>query len=287
MAERPDASRYSRPIVPDPDASLSAPRWRQPPPPRVWPLWLLVVLLIAAGAALGWAGWQERTRLQAELSRVSGELSNVHARFDADEGRGEAFATLQDRMDELANLEAELDAVIDERLATFESEQERRLTPLEEVVMSLEESMTSLDDRLAAISDENDTQAAILAATRTSLDALERAGEEGRAALQERLAALDEAREAEAERLRALATTLETLEGRFADQRGAQAARIASLEVALSSLEADVEAMAGSRDDAQERIEALGNRLGDIESGLRELRQAQLAMSAQLEVLRQ
>ncbi|MDZ7852878.1 MAG: hypothetical protein U5L98_09600 [Halomonas sp.] len=287
MAERPDASRYSRPIVPDPDASLSAPRWRQPPPPRVWPLWLLVVLLIAAGAALSWVGWQERTRLQAELARVSGELSNVHARFDAEEGRGAAFATLQDRMDELANLEAELDAVIDERLATLETQQEQRLTPLEEAVTSLQESTMSLDGRLVALSDENDTLAAILAATRTSLDALERAGEEGRAALQERLAALDDAREAEAARRETLAAALDELEGRLSNQRDAQQSRLASLEEALSSLEADVEAMAVSRDDAQDQIEMLGNQLRDFESELRELRQAQLVMSAQLEALRQ
>lgn len=280
MAERPDASRYSRPIVPDPDASLSAPRWRQPPPPRVWPLWLLVVLLIAAGVALSWVGWQERTRLQAELARVSGELSNVHARFDAEEGRGEAFATLQTRMDELANLEAELDAVIDERLATRDTRLEQRLTPLENTVTSLEESTTSLDGRLAALSDENDTQSAILSATRTSLDALERAGEEGRAALQERLAALNEAHEAALDEL-------DELDGRLARQRDAQLSRLTSQEEALSSLEADVEAMAGSRDDAQEQMEMLGNQLRDMESELRELRQSQLVMNAQLEALRE
>ncbi|MDX1466180.1 MAG: hypothetical protein R3215_10815, partial [Halomonas sp.] len=127
MAEHPDDRRHPRPIVPDPDASLSAPRPRHPAPPRVWPLWLLVLLLIAAGAALAWAGWQERVRLQAELSRVSGELSNVHARFDADEGRGEALEALQTRLDELANLEAEIDAVIDRRLSEFDSELETEL----------------------------------------------------------------------------------------------------------------------------------------------------------------
>ncbi|CAM3416735.1 hypothetical protein [Halomonas lysinitropha] len=280
MAERPDASRYSRPIVPDPDASLSAPRWRQPPPPRVWPLWLLVVLLIAAGVALSWVGWQERTRLQAELARVSGELSNVHARFDAEEGRGEAFAMFQERMDELANLEAELDAVIDERLATLNTQQEQRLTPIENRVTSLEESTTSLDDRLAALSDENDTLAAILAASRTSLDALERAGEGGRAALQERLAALNEAHEAALDELN-------ELDGRLARQRDAQLSRLTAQEEALSSLEADVEAMAGSRDDAQEQREMLGNQIRDIESELRELRQSQLVMNAQLEALRE
>ncbi len=276
MAERPDAPRYPRPIVPDPDASLSAPRWRQPPPPRVWPLWLLVLLLLAAGAALAWAGWQERTRLQAEIGRVSGELSNVHARFDAEAGRGEVLTTLQDRLDELANLEAELDAVIDERLATLETRQEARLAPLEEAIDALE-------TRLADLGDEDDT----LAATRRSLDALERAGEEGRAALREQLDALDAAREAESDRRESLATALEELEGRLDDHRDAQQSRLASLEEALGTLEDDVEALAGSRDDEQERIATLGNRLRDVESGLRELRQAQLAMSAQLEALRQ
>lgn len=280
MAERPDAPRSPRPIVPDPDASLSAPRWRQPPPPRIWPLWLLVLLLIAACAALAWAGWEERARLQAELARVSGEISNVHARFDTDAGRGAALTTLQARLDELANLEAELDAVIDQRLATLETQRERRLAPLEE-------TLDALETRLAALDDENDTLAATLAATRTSLDALERAGEEGRAALRERLAALDDAREAETERRESLATALEELEGRLDDHRDAQQSRLAALDEALGTLEADVEALAGSRDDEQERIETLGNRLRDVESGQRELRQAQLAINAQFEALRQ
>ncbi|WFM73204.1 hypothetical protein [Halomonas sp. CKK8] len=280
MAERPDPPRYTRPIVPDPDASLSAPRWRQPPAPRVWPLWLLVLLLVVAGAALAWAGWQERVRLQAELARVSGELSNVHARFDAEAGRGEALTILQERLDELANLEAEVDAVIDQRLATLETRQQERLAPLEEAVDALE-------TRLASQGDEDDTLAATLAATRRSLDALERAGEEGRAALREQLTALDAAREAEAARRETLATALEALEGRLADHRDARQSRLASLEEALADLADDVEALAGSRDDALERIETLDNRLRDVESGLRELRQAQLATSAQLEALRQ
>ncbi len=280
MAERPDAPRYSRPIVPDPDASLSAPRWRQPPPPRLWPLWLLVVVLLAAGAALAWAGWQERARLQAELARVSGELSNVHARFDANEGQGEAFATLQSRLDELANLEAELDAVIDQRLATLETQREQRLAPLEEAIEALE-------SRLASLADEDDNLAAIVDATRNSLDSLERAGQQGRAALRERLAALEAAREAESQRREILDTALTELEQRLDDQGEALQSQGTALEEQLSALQADVEALEVSRDDEQQRIESLGNRLREVESGLRELRQAQLAMSAQLEVLRQ
>ncbi len=280
MAERPDTSRSPRPIVPDPDASLSAPRWRQPPPPRIWPLWLLLLLLIAAFSVLAWAGWQERARLHADLARVSGELSNVHARFDAEAGQGEALTTLQDRLDELANLEAELNAAIGERLAGFETQQEERLAPLEEAIDALEE-------QLASLSDEADTREATLAATRASLDALERAGDEGRAALRGRIDVLDEAREAESERQETLAAALEELEQRLASQRDTQRSRHADMEEALSELSGDVEALAGSRDDEQDRIASLDDRLGDLESGLRELRQSQLALSAQLETLRQ
>lgn len=280
MAERPDPPRYTRPIVPDPDASVSASRWRQPPPPRVWPLWLLVLMLLVAGASLGWAGWQERVRLQTELVRLSGELSNVHARFDAEQGRGDALASVQERLDDLAKLEAELDAVIDQRVASLETRQEERLAPLEETIDALE-------TRLASMDEETDTLDATLTATLTSLDALERTGREGRAALREQLASHDAARETQKERLASLSTALETLEERFARFRDDQRARQTSLEETLSGLQADIEAVAGSRDDEQQRIERLNNRLQEVASGLRELRQAQVATSAQLEALRQ
>ena len=280
MAEHPDDRRHPRPIVPDPDASLSAPRYRQPPPPRVWPLWLLVILLIAACVALAWAGWQERVRLQAQLTRVSGELSNVHARFDVEQGRGEVLTALQTRLDELANLEAEVDAVIDQRLAAFDKRQAQGVAPLEQ-------ALATQEDRLDSLEGEAETRDATLAATRSSLDALERAGEEGRAALRERLATLEETRQADAERRRALASTVAELEGRLADVREAQQSRLESMEGELAALGKEVEAMSGSRDDARQRMETLGNRIQEMSSGLRELRQAQLALSAQLEVLRQ
>ncbi|TLF53357.1 hypothetical protein FEI13_01815 [Halomonas urmiana] len=270
MAEHPDDRRHPRPIVPDPDASLSAPRVHHPTPPRVWPLWLLILLLIAAGAALAWAGWQERARLQAELARVSGELSNMHARFDAEQGRGEALNALQSRLDELSNLEAEVDAVLDRRLAELENELTTELETARAAQMApLEERLARQQARLASLVEQAATRDATLAATRTSLDALERAGEEGRAALGERLATLEQARETQADGVETLQERMETLEAQ------------------LTQLDGRVEAAAGSRDDVHQRMEALDSGLQEMASGLRELRQSQLVLSAQLEALRQ
>lgn len=265
MAEPPEDRRPPRPIVPDPDASLS-PRARQPDPPRLWPLWLLFLLLIAAGAGLAWAGWQERARLQAELARVSGELSNVHARFDADEGRGEALAALEERLDELADLEGEIDAALERRLSTVGGELE---AALDERIAPLEEALPRQRARLAALAEQAETRDATLAATRTSLDALERAGEEGRAALGERLTSLEQGREALNERVATLGE------------------RVQALAARLTPLEGQVEDAVGSRDDERQRMDALERKLQEMGTELRELRQSQLALNAQLEALRQ
>ncbi|WP_373183479.1 hypothetical protein [Halomonas campaniensis] len=295
MAERPDDRRYARPIVPDPDSSLSAYRLRHPPPPRVWPLWLLILGLVAAGGALGWYGWQERNRLTADLARVSGELSNVHARFDTALGEGEALDEIEGR---LASLERR-DEALDGHLGVLEER-------LEEQNDDLDERLEGLRERLTRIGEAAATREAMLAATGASLDALERAGEEGRAALEERIAALAEARERDARRLaefdeglaeleadtgrgEALARleqAQDSLEERLTEEARTREERVEALAARLAGVAAEVEAAGGSRDDEAQRLEALAGRLGALEAEIGELRRSQLALSARLEALR-
>ncbi|MCK2183187.1 hypothetical protein [Halomonas getboli] len=267
MAERPEDRRQPRPIVPDPEASLAG-HHRSPAPRRaaVWPLWLLILLLIAALVGLAYAGWMERQRLEQRLTRLGGEISNVHARFDASDGRGDRLSQIQSRLDELDGLEEDLNASIEQRLAGW---QEARLAPLAD-------AQDELEGRVATLAEDGEVRGDTLASVRASMDALEKAGQQGRAALTERVAGLESARQRDVERLSALGDRQQALTSRLDDVRDT-----------LASLTDDVEGLTASRDDGRERAADLEARLEDAQAELRELRQYQLALNAQLEALRQ
>ena len=75
----------SQRIVPDVDQSLTAQHLRHRRGPRLWPLWLVLILLMLLLGAAAAGVWYERERLLAEVHRVSGEVSNLHARLDSDD----------------------------------------------------------------------------------------------------------------------------------------------------------------------------------------------------------
>lgn len=292
MAERPEDRRYSRPIVPDPEASLAGHRHRYPDPPRVWPLWLLVLVLVAALGALGWFGWQERQRLQAELTRLGGELSNIHARFDATMGEGDSLEQLEARLDDLT-------ARDQVQAGRFEALRE----DLEVGLDDLASRQQAQGERLTRIGEAAADREAMLEAFQASLDALERAGDEGRASLAERLDGLVEEHQQDERRLdeRLAALEAETGQGqaltRLEEARDELARRLdrheqaaererESLQARLDELGETLEAGNAARDDEQERMDALAERMRSLEAELGELRRAQLALSARLEALR-
>lgn len=277
MAERPDDRRQARPIVPDPDDSLTPQRFRYPRPSRVWPLWLLVLLLIAALAGMAWMAWEERERFQRDLIRVTGEISNVHARFDMEEGRGEALADVESRLDSLERQDAQLEEQMSSRLPVFD------------------ERIDELQSRVVRIGEAAATREALLTAIQVSLDALERGGDEARAALDERLIAVSQTQERNSERLGYLIDQFEELEREM--PASALEERLTRIEdqlqerldealARLSRLGEEVEALAASRDDESERIAAMDDRVAALALDIGELRRAQLALSAQLEALR-
>ena len=269
MAERPEDSRYQRPIVPDPDASLAGHRPASAPRVRLWPLWCLTLLLLIMLTGLAAAGWWYHQDVQQRLTQLQGELSNVHARFDAEQGRGDALDSLQQRVADVEDDQAAVGQQIEQRLSEWA---EQRLVPVAEGLDEASRNLASLEED-ARVRDET------LSAVRSSLDALEQAGEEGRAALEERLVSLENALEANESRLSesnegvqsrlaSLSDDLETMQGR------------------LSGMQDDIEAHDGSREDTQSQVEDLSSRLNEMQTELRDLRQAQLALSAQLESLR-
>ncbi|GAA3908696.1 hypothetical protein GCM10022228_19060 [Halomonas cibimaris] len=216
-----DASAFSR-IVPDVDQSLSSQHLRQrPPKPRLWPLWLMIVTLTAATVALAGGAWLERERLLGELERVSGEVSNLHARLAADD------SDVQDKI-----------ALVQAQVRTLFQEQEQlsmRFNATRDELLTL---IPASDDRVSA-----DAIEALLTQVKKQQEA---AGlrDDQLTALSESLAALERSAESEHRRL---SERMETL---FAD--------------------------AGT----------FRQRLDTLENEVRQLRQSQLALSAQLEMLR-
>ncbi|MGM0915320.1 MAG: hypothetical protein ACQEXC_16465 [Pseudomonadota bacterium] len=287
MAERPEPRRYAGPIVPDPEASLTAHRPRYPEPPRVWPLWLLVLMLVGAVGAMGWYGWQERQRLEAETARLSGELSNVHARFDAAIGEGDGLERLETRLDTLERQD---------------ETQERRFKVVEEDLVAGLERLEGLIDRqearLTRMGEAAATREAMLVAFQDSLDALERAGEEGRGALGERLDLLSEAHADDARRLselrgRVIDADLEALreeqqsqETRLDELQAEQRSRLEELQARVASLAETLEGVDEAREDDGQQRDVLRQRLSALEAEAGELRRSQLALSARLEALR-
>ena len=298
MAERHDERRHAGPIVPDPTASLSAHRLRQPRAPRLWPLWLLLLLLLAAMAGAGYLAWEERERLSREVERLQGELSNVHARFDATLGKGESLEAMEARLVALERRDEAHDGL---------------LAVLEEDLGERDERLAALQERVMRIGESAATREAMLAATQLSLDALERSGAEGRAALASAIEGVEASVDGQEEVHRRHAERLDTLEAGLAalteesvanDALEALAAEqealaqrlrrveeqgpasIAHLEERLAALGGELEALAEARDDEAQEDDALVARFAALEGEIGELRRTQLALSARLEALR-
>ncbi|WP_311947999.1 hypothetical protein [Halomonas piscis] len=257
MSENAASSR----IVPDASQSLGPARRRQPSRPRLWPLWLFIVLLIAAMAALAAGAWLERERLLDELSRVKGEVSNVHARLDSGDGK------VQDR---IALIQAQLSTLFQEQeqlSVRFNGMREELLdlVPASEDIVSAEAIKSLLaqvkeQEQAASLRDDR------LAALGASLDSLESAAESEHGQLDDDIAHLET-----------------TLADRLERQAQAYDERLASLNEALATLADDMAALDQGGDAGRE---TLAKRLDALESDVRQLRQSQLAFSAQLEMLR-
>ncbi|MCP1314273.1 MULTISPECIES: hypothetical protein [unclassified Halomonas] len=270
-----DATSSQR-IVPDVDQSLGAQHLRHRRAPSLWPLWLMVLLLIALLGALVAGLWYERERLLDEFHRVSGEVSNLHARLDSgDTDVADSVTYLQAQMTtlfqeqeqlavQLTNTREEFYAVLtgDDEFASNEA--------LGEIRQEL--------DALNAAATLNDRQ---LEALRTSLGALERAGTSGRQNLMQEVDYLEQSA---SERIAALEERLtrerEDVEARLAEWGDTLDGQLAALSENTDDREAiDQQAL----DTLSERLLA---RITALESDLRQVRQAQLAFSAQMEMLR-
>ncbi|QOR38887.1 hypothetical protein HNO52_10465 [Billgrantia diversa] len=293
-----------RPIVPDPDSSLTRPRRPSQPQPRLWPLKFAVLLLLAMLLAVSWLGWQERARLMTQVQQISAEMSNVHARFDAEEGRGDRLENIESR---LTSTEKHTESIV-ARMAGLEVEVQQVGEGDASRFEALDERVDDVSSRVERLMEEAESRDALLAAIRTSLDSLERAGDEGREALatrietlaetnERRLAELQSQQDEVAQRQQSVRASfderLEAMDQRFQQLMGQELAaleesmetREAALDERLDALSAEIEATA-ERSDASEAVDSLRGRLTSMQAELRELRQEQLSLSAGLEALR-
>lgn len=291
MAERPEEHRLSSPIVPDVNTSLTANHLRHHRPARLWPLWFVILLLLLAIGGVSALAWQERMALHQAQERLEGQLSNVHARFDGfGEGQQEELEPITERLDVLDSAQRALRDRLEEQEGLLESV---RLTSADG------EALSDLVARFDDTREDVEALESLIVVVRQSLDALEESGAQSRAMLTGRLGRIEErldeqqpnldemaSRWEEVEpRLTALDESRRSLEERFDAIPDVDPQRLDEIAAELNRLEDSLVALQGVRDDDQEALAGMRDRLGATQAELTELRQSQLATSAQLEAL--
>lgn len=270
----------SQRIVPDVDQSLTAQHLRHRRGPRLWPLWLVLILLMLLLGAAAVGVWYERERLLAEVHRVSGEVSNLHARLDSDDTEAQdAITFVQVQISTLFQEQEQLAVA----LTNTREELYGLLTENEELVSN--EALETFSQRFEQFQEQAALRDSQLAAIRTSLDALEQAGTSGRQNLVEEVTHLEEV----------INQRLDTMERQVASDRTATEEQLSiwreNIEQQLTQLSSTVAEVNTQEEPAsQAELTALEaqwtQRLNTLESDLRQVRQAQLAFSAQMEMLR-
>ncbi|MEH6602072.1 MAG: hypothetical protein V7732_02440 [Halomonas aquamarina] len=270
----------SQRIVPDVDQSLTAQHLRHRRGPRLWPLWLVLILLMLLLGAAAVGVWYERERLLAEVHRVSGEVSNLHARLDSDDTEAQdAITFVQAQMSTLFQEQEQLAVA----LTNTREELYGLLTENEELVSN--EALETFSQRFEQFQEQAALRDSQLAAIRTSLDALEQAGTSGRQNLVEEVTHLEGV----------INQRLDTMERQVASDRTATEEQLSiwreNIEQQLTQLSSTVAEFKPQEEPAsQAELTALEaqwtQRLNTLESDLRQIRQAQLAFSAQMEMLR-
>lgn len=269
-----DRARSSR-IVPDADQSIASQHVKHRKGPSLWPLWLCLLLLIGLLAAAAMGLYWERERLQEELQRVSGEVSNMHARLDSGDS---------DVQDTLNFVQAQMSTLFQEQEQLAIAFTDTR-NELYDVLTENESSIASdtIDPLLERLEDQRERAAlrdSQLAAINSSLDALEQAGTSGRTSLVEEIAHVESQSREELEALEAsVAGLANDIDERFNDRDAEQQEQWSRFEASLNELED------GGVDNGALESQ-LSQRLNELESDVRQVRQAQLAFSAQLEMLR-
>lgn len=271
MSDRAPSSR----IVPDADQSIASQHVRHRKGPSLWPLWLCLFVLFGLLVVAAFGLYLERERLQEELQRVSGEVSNMHARLDSgDSDVQDTLTFVQAQMSTLFQEQEQLSiALTDTRNELYDVLTENEGTIASDTLDPLLERLDEQRERAAL----RDSQ---LAAIHASLNALEQAGTSGRTSLAEEIAHVESQSQQALEALEtSVAALANDIDERFDARDAEQQEQWSRLEAALSELE-------GASGDHEALEGQLSQRLSELENDVRQVRQAQLAFSAQLEMLR-
>ncbi|HCA04007.1 MAG TPA: hypothetical protein DEO68_18010 [Halomonas campaniensis] len=281
----PNSTASSR-IVPDVDQSLTAQHLRHRRGPKLWPLWLLMMLIIISLGAAAVGLWYERERLLEEVHRVSGEVSNLHARLDSgDTDTQDAIAFVQAQMTTLFQEQEQLAVAV----TRTREELYGLLTSNEELVNG--DALSSIAERISQLEEQAALRDQQLAAIRTSLDSLEQAGMSGRQNLAEEVTYLEEML---SQRLSATTNRLDDI-AKLENENSELVTNVTAWQEEIDQRFTEVNStleMLSSTDTSatQEALQALeqqwAQRLNTLESDIRQVRQAQLAFSAQMEMLR-
>ncbi|WP_404466326.1 hypothetical protein LG331_08670 [Vreelandella aquamarina] len=274
-----DATSSHR-IVPDVDQSLTAQHLRHRRGPRLWPIWLILMLLVLLLGAAAAGLWYERERLLDEVHRVSGEVSNLHARLDSgDTDAQDAITFVQAQMTTLFQEQEQLAIA----LTNAREELYGVLTDNEELVSN--EALETLSQQMAQFQEQAALRDRQLASIRTSLNALEQAGTSGRQNLVEEVSHLEGVLTQRIDTMeRQVVSDRTAMEVQFREWQEEAEQQIAQLSSAVSEI--NTQEVPASQSELTALETQWAQRLNTLESDVRQVRQAQLAFSAQMEMLR-
>ncbi|OLO07842.1 MULTISPECIES: hypothetical protein [Salinicola] len=289
MPSRSDEHRASPSIVPDRN-DMTVPRagthhyrgagGRRAP--RVWPLWILLLLLIAGACAGGWQLWQTVQAQNAQIDRLNQRLDSTGSTLDAS---GESLRAEFDRLrDQLDGTQAAVGS-LETRVADFRQGDQKA-----EQFESLQKTDQNLRELIGAL--------------QSSFTALESTGKDERGAMTARLATLEEGQQQRDDRLASLGDAVDRQQQanqEQADQFSASIEQLRQDQQALSQQlgttdDSDVQA---AIDGLQSTVSKLETRVGtlaqqespsaddvdQLKGAVTELRQGQTALSASLESL--
>lgn len=293
MAEHNDTPPLGNPIVPDPQASLS----QRPYPvtrPRMWPLWLFSILLFAALISVAACGWWYSQQLEQRLEAMQGKLSNLVAQQT---GERESSRQHNDKVSRLAA-----------RFDRFESEQGRYSEDIEARLASVTSNLDTISARAQRHIDDTEHEESMseslesrISAVQSSLDAVEKTGKERR----ETLGAEQQAQQQQLNGLQAsiqarLNSVMDTVSG-YQKQQDEMTERIDATEQELADhgawrkeqleqhnkLAQRIDELQTRLDQGLLRHENASQRLDGMAQQVREIRQTQLVINAQLEGMAQ
>jgi predicted nucleic acid-binding Zn-ribbon protein len=245
----------------------------------------MILIIISLGAAATGL-WYERERLLSEVHRVSGEVSNLHARLDSgDTDTQDAIAFVQAQMTTLFQEQEQLAVAV----TRTREELYGLLTSNEELVNG--EALSSIAERIGQLEEQAALRDQQLTAIRSSLNALEQAGVSGRQNLAEEVTYLEDML---SQRLSATTSRLDDM-AKLENENSELVTNVTEwqeeVDQRFTEVNSTLEMLSSTGTSAtQEALQALeqqwAQRLNTLESDIRQVRQAQLAFSAQMEMLR-